>query len=240
MIKKIILKLIYPNKYSSDALCKYLRKIGCEVGDETYFFNAPSMKIDIKRKDYIKIGNRCKIAEDVTIVAHDYSWEVLRSVYGEILPSGGKKVEIGNNVFIGKRVTILRGVKIGDNVIVGAGSIVTKDIPSNTIVAGNPARVISTLEEYYNKTKANLLKNAEYEAKVFYEKHGRIPKIEETGHFMIIFLERKKENVEKFIKKLEFKGDNKEEVINTFMNTMPIFNGYEEYYNHMIKLVDKN
>lgn len=240
MIKEIVLKLVYPNKYNSEALCKYLNKIGCEVGEETYFFNAPSMKIDIKRKDYIKIGKRCKIAEDVAIIAHDYSWEVLRSAYGEILPSGGRKIEIGNNVFIGKRATILRGVKIGDNAIIGAGSIVTKDIPPNSIAAGNPAKVISTLEEYYKKLKTNLLKNAEYEAKVFYKKHGRIPKIQETGHFRIIFLERNKENKEKFIKNLDFKGDNKEEVIHTFMNTKPIFNGYEEYYRHMSNIVNND
>lgn len=241
MIKKLILKLVYPNKYSSEALCRYLRKIGCEVGNDTYFFNAPSMKIDIKRKDYIKIGSKCKIAEDVTILAHDYSWEVLRSTYEHILPSGGKCVEIGDNVFIGKKSIILRGVKIGKNSIIGAGSVVTKDVASNTVVAGNPAKVISSLDDYYKKLESNLLENATYEAKVFYKKHNRLPSIEETGHFMTIFLERNQENVEKYLKKLSFKGDNKQEVINTFLNTEPLFNGYEEYYKYMEKqLENKN
>jgi len=238
MIKKIILKLIYPNKYSSEALCRYLRKIGCKVGKDTYFFNAPSIKIDIKRKDYISIGERCKITEDVIILAHDYSWEVLRTAYEEILPSGGKCVEIGNNVFIGKKAIILRGTKIGNNCIIGAGAVVTKDVPDNTVVAGNPARIISTLEDYYKKLKQNLLENAKYEARVFYRKHNRMPKIEETGHFMIIFLERTQENVEKYIKKLSFKGDDKKEVINTFFNTKPIFNGYLEYCKYMEKEID--
>ena len=131
----------------------------------------------------------------------------------------------------------MRGVTIGDNSIIGAGAVVTKDVPKNTVVAGNPARVISTIDEYYEKTKNNLLENAIYEAKVFYRKNHRLPNIEESGHFMIIFLERTKENVENYIKKLSFKGDNINEVIDTFMNTKPIFNGYEEYHKYMEKIV---
>ena len=64
------------------------------------------------------------------------------------------KIKIGNNVFIGMRSIILPGVTIGDNVIVGAGSIVTKDIPSNSVVAGVPARVIKSFEEYESSSKA--------------------------------------------------------------------------------------
>lgn len=236
-IKQLIRKIIYPNNYSSEALCNYLRKMGCEVGDDTYFFNAPSIKIDTNRKDYIKIGNKCKITDGVRIICHDYCWEVFRSVYNEILPSGGKCITIGDNVFIGNRAIILRGVTIGNNAIIGADAVVTKDVPANTIVAGNPARIISSLDQYYHKLKNNLLENATYEAKVFYEKYNRIPSIEETGYFMTIFLERTEENVDKYIRSLSFKGDNKEEVIDTFLKTTPIFNGYEEYYNYMLKRV---
>lgn len=56
------------------------------------------------------------------------------------------KVVIGNNVWIGDKATILAGVTIGDNVIVGANSVVTKNIPPNTIVAGVPAKIIKQLE----------------------------------------------------------------------------------------------
>lgn len=54
-------------------------------------------------------------------------------------------ITVGNNVWIGGSVTILAGVNIGDNVVIGAGSVVTKDIPSNCVALGNPCRVIKTL-----------------------------------------------------------------------------------------------
>ena len=56
-----------------------------------------------------------------------------------------KPIKVGNNVWIGGNVTVLPGVSIGDNVVIGAGSVVTKDIPSNVIVVGNPCRVIKEI-----------------------------------------------------------------------------------------------
>ncbi len=56
-----------------------------------------------------------------------------------------KPIKVGNNVWIGGNVTVLPGVSIGDNVVIGAGSVVTKDIPSNVIAVGNPCRVIKEI-----------------------------------------------------------------------------------------------
>ena len=234
MIKDLINKIIFPNKYSSEAFIEYLKSRGVEIGEDTYFFDPKNTFIDYNRGIYISIGKKCKISGKVSIIAHDYSWEVLRQRSKEILPSGGKKIEIGNNVFIGYGAMILRNVKIGDNAIIGAGTVVTKDVPANTIVAGNPARIISTIEQYYTKLKDTLLENAEYEVEVFFSKNNRLPNIEEMGYFMTIFLERTQENVEKFIAKLPFeRGDNKKEVMNDFLNSEPIFNSYNEYIEHM-------
>lgn len=57
-------------------------------------------------------------------------------------------VRIGNNVWIGVRVIILKGINIGDNSIIGAGSVVTKNVPNNSIVVGNPAKVIRNTDGY--------------------------------------------------------------------------------------------
>lgn len=83
------------------------------------------------------LGNHIMMGEFVTIYTQDHDVSRIDSE-GMII----EDVTIGNNVWIGGRVIILKGVAIGDNSVVGAGSIVTRDVPPNSIVAGNPARVI--------------------------------------------------------------------------------------------------
>ena len=61
------------------------------------------------------------------------------------------RIEIGDNVHIGSNATIMPGVKIGNNCIIGCDAVVTKDIPDNSIAVGVPARVIETIDEYINK-----------------------------------------------------------------------------------------
>lgn len=67
------------------------------------------------------------------------------------------KIDVGNNCFIGARSTILPNVKIGDNTIIGACSLVNRYIPANVVAAGNPCRVICTLDEYREKHKEDFL-----------------------------------------------------------------------------------
>jgi acetyltransferase-like isoleucine patch superfamily enzyme len=83
----------------------------------------------------IHIGENCLIASGCTILSHDHC----KRVNNQCLLVD---TYIGNRCFIAVNSTILPGVNIGDEVIVGAGSVVTKDVPSNCIVAGNPARII--------------------------------------------------------------------------------------------------
>lgn len=83
----------------------------------------------------IHIGENCLIASGCTILSHDHCKRVNNQPL--LLDT-----HIGKNCFIAVNSTILPGVTIGDEVIVGAGSVVTKDVPSNCIVAGNPAKVI--------------------------------------------------------------------------------------------------
>ena len=123
---------------------KNLISKGHIIGNDTFI--SKYAHLDTSKKGYLMIGNNCYITRDCKILVHS------RAKMGG--PRGiwtgkveFKKVKIGNNVFIGWDSLIMPGVTIGDNVIVGAKSLVIKDVPSNVVVAGNPAKVIKTIED---------------------------------------------------------------------------------------------
>lgn len=93
----------------------------------------------------ITIGDRVTVTSGVRLLTHDGSTWLFRDDKGRRYRY--KPVKIGNDVFIGINSIIMPGVTIGSRVIVGAGSIVTKDVPDNTVVAGNPARVIGAFDD---------------------------------------------------------------------------------------------
>jgi maltose O-acetyltransferase len=122
-----------------------LIKMGLKVGKK--FNRLSGCIIDSAHCWLITIGDNVTLAPRVHILAHDASTKMFLN-YTKI-----GLVDIGNNVFIGAGSIILPDVKIGNNVIIGAGSIVTKDIPDNSLVVGNPAKVIGKTSEYIVKNR---------------------------------------------------------------------------------------
>ena len=116
-------------------------------------------KIDYTHCWHIKIGDDVTFAPDVIILAHDTSTKAVLK-YTKV-----KNVIIGNNVFIGARAIILPGVTIEDNVIIGAGSVVSKDVKENSVVAGNPIKFICSTDDYLSKEKYKLNDNNTFDEK---------------------------------------------------------------------------
>jgi acetyltransferase-like isoleucine patch superfamily enzyme len=100
----------------------------------------------------IEIGDHVTVSSHVTFVTHDGATWVFRQrpEYRGLQRFG--RILIGSNCFIGARAVILPGVRIGDNCVVGAGAVVTRSVPDNSVVAGAPARVVCTYEEYVERT----------------------------------------------------------------------------------------
>ena len=122
----------------------------------------------------------------ISILNHDFGTFAFRSVYQDYINSWGR-VKIGNNIVIGQNVTILKGVTIGDNCIIGIGSLLTKSVPPNSVVAGRPAKVISTLDDYYKKRKSlQVLEGLDYGRAIL--NSGREPKIEDFTEEWVLFL----------------------------------------------------
>lgn len=136
-------------------LAQFVNLYGCEIGDET------KLGTFVEVQKNAKIGRRCKISshtfvcegvtiEDNVFIGHGVAF--INDIYPRATAAGGGlqteadwKVEqtlVKKGASIGSGATILARVTIGENAIVGAGSVVTRDVPADTIVAGNPARVL--------------------------------------------------------------------------------------------------
>lgn len=125
---------------------KYRRK-GIKIGKGTYIYN--NVHLDLTKGSDITIGDNCCLT-GCSVLAHDASLNRVGN-YKTVF----KPVKIGNSVFVGWNAVILMGVTVKDNAIIGAGSVVTKDIEANTVVAGNPARPIMKVEDLIKKRVKN-------------------------------------------------------------------------------------
>lgn len=185
-IKDIFKKIVYREKASSETYTKYLRDKGVLVGKGTYFYAPRTTEIDVTRPYMVQIGEYVHITHGVTIMTHGYDWSVIRGVTYDMYGSAGP-VKIGSNVFVGTNSTILKGVTIGNNVVIGAGTLVNRDIPDNCVAAGNPVRIICDLESYRVKREKERLADAKSVVREYYARYGKLPPVEELYEFFWLF-----------------------------------------------------
>ncbi|HEQ98419.1 MAG TPA: acyltransferase [candidate division Zixibacteria bacterium] len=172
------------NIYRKKRWWENLRKHGMEIGKGV---NLPfSTAIDVSHCFLISIGDNCGFGDECMILAHD----AMPNEYLDATRIG--RVKIHESCHIGARTLILPGVEIGPRSIVGANSVVAKDIPPDSVAAGNPARVICSMEEYLNKLKASMQKEPlfpykEYDIKYITKSKKRemIEKLDKTNGFMV-------------------------------------------------------
>lgn len=229
-IKSLIKRILFPNSYSSDAYINYLRSKHVSIGDNCIIYSPNKTSIDVERGHMLKIGDYVKITSGVKILTHDYSRSVLcnLSEYGDVGEAAVTK--IGNNVFIGVNSIILMGSQIGNNTIVGAGSVVSGVFPDNVVIAGNPARVICDIKQYYEKQKSKELEAAKLYAKEWKVVHGEYPSVRDmTNSFMWLYLPRTDDSIEEYSELFLLNGVCREHYLNSFFNSKPAYSSFDEF-----------
>lgn len=151
-------------KLSSKKRTEYFRKkhVFGSIGDRC---NIQDRKLPLY-PNLIHLHNNVRIASDVVFITHDGIHRMLNNSH---LDEGGYLervdcIEVMDNVFIGSGTHILYGVRIGTNVIVGTGSLVNKDLPSNAVYAGVPAKYICSFDDYVKKART--------QSEAFKQKYG--------------------------------------------------------------------
>lgn len=227
--RNFIKKLIHSYKHSSESYLNFLRSRGAKIGENCHIFSSTTVNIDLQRPYLLEFGNQVVLTENVTILTHDYSHTVMRKKYGDNI-GDAKSVKIGNNVFIGMDSIVLMGTEIGDNVIIGAKTVVRGKIPSNVVVAGNPCKIVCTIEEYYKKRQENEIACAFESVRYCKERLGRYPTIREMGDaFAWLYLSRTEETIKEYPEFFNLPSENAEDLKRDFLNGKSKYNTYEEF-----------
>ena len=148
MIKNIVKNIVKKIKVSISNPIDYSRNIGVKIGGGCKLNGVPDWGSE---PWLIELGDHVECSSGVSFITHDGATWVFRNEerYKDVIKYG--KIIIEDNCFIGMRSTILPGVTIGPNAIVGAGSLVTKDVPEGCVYAGVPAKFICKLEDFKEK-----------------------------------------------------------------------------------------
>lgn len=230
LIKSVLKKIIMRERADSDSFIKYLRNRGIRIGERCKIYDPKTTMIDLTRPWMIEIGDDVKITNNVIILTHGFDWSVMKGVYGDVLGSSGK-VTIGNNVFIGMNSVILKGVTIGNNVIIGASSLVNKDIPDNSVVAGNPARVIMTLDEYHEKRQRLQEAEAKELVREYRKVYGTDPGESEMSEFFWLFTDHGDHLPEKWDYQMSH-GGNREFSNQVIAQYPKAYQDMEDFFSH--------
>lgn len=234
-IVKIMKEKLFGYKASSESYLLHLKKIGVDVGEDIEIFRPMNTTIDVQNPHLLKIGNHVMMTGPVTILTHDYSWSVLKRKYGAIVGNQRKTI-ISDNVFIGWGSTILSGSYIGSNTIIGANSVVSGKIEGDSVYAGNPARRIMSLDEYYEKRINKQLEEAVEYVGAYQSRYGCNPKLEDMDEYFFLFFNP---NNKEYRKKFDFKlrlMDNYDDTIKKAMQEKSMFSSYEEFLQYCEKV----
>ena len=198
---------------------------------ENFYANFNCTFLDVST---IEIGDNCMFAPNVQLYTATHPLHPVKRNSGL---EYAKPIKIGDNVWLGGGVIVTPGVTLGNNVVVGAGSVVTKSFPDNVVIAGNPARIIKTVEEEPLEVSLETLRQKidtiDRELVALLEKRmdtvTKIGQVKKEGNQAVYDEKREQQVLDKVAKLLKNKGY-KETITNTYVDLMK---HSREYQNKM-------
>ncbi len=199
---------------------------------ENFYANFNCTFLDVST---IEIGDNCMFAPNVQLYTATHPLHPVKRNSGL---EYAKPIKIGNNVWLGGGVIVTPGVTLGNNVVVGAGSVVTKSFPDNVVIAGNPARIIKTVEEEplteeSLETLRQKIDTIDRELVALLEKRmdtvTKIGQVKKEGNQAVYDAKREQQVLDKVVSLLKNKGY-KETITDTYVDLMK---HSREYQNKM-------
>ncbi|MDA5327753.1 chorismate mutase [Enterococcus lactis] len=198
---------------------------------ENFYANFNCTFLDVST---IEIGDNCMFAPNVQLYTATHPLHPVKRNSGL---EYAKPIKIGDNVWLGGGVIVTPGVTLGNNVVVGAGSVVTKSFPDNVVIAGNPARIIKTVEEEPLEESLETLRQKidtiDRELVALLEKRmdtvTKIGQVKKEGNQAVYDEKREQQVLDKVAKLLKNKGY-KETITNTYVD---LVKHSREYQNKM-------
>lgn len=198
---------------------------------ENFYANFNCTFLDVST---IEIGDNCMFAPNVQLYTATHPLHPVKRNSGL---EYAKPIKIGNNVWLGGGVIVTPGVTLGDNVVVGAGSVVTKSFPDNVVIAGNPARIIKAVEEELTEESLETLRHKidmiDRELIALLEKRmdtvTKIGQVKKEENQAVYDAKREQQVLDKVVSLLKNKGY-KETITDTYVDLMK---HSREYQNKM-------
>lgn len=195
---------------------------------ENFYANFNCTFLDVST---IEIGDNCMFAPNVQLYTATHPLHPVKRNSGL---EYAKPIKIGNNVWLGGGVIVTPGVTLGDNVVVGAGSVVTKSFPDNVVIAGNPARIIKTVEEELTEESLETLRHKidmiDRELVALLEKRmdtvTKIGQVKKEENQAVYDAKREQQVLDKVVSLLKNKGY-KETITDTYVDLMKYSREYQ-------------
>lgn len=228
-MKRIRRWILYGDRADALTYARRLNRMGARIDESIAMAVPESVRLDETTPYLLEIGKNVYMAEGIRIMTHDASWLVMKGEDGVIRGNTGP-VKIGNNVFLGIDSVVLCNTSICDNVIIGAGSVVSTSICKPGVYAGNPARLVIPLEAIKGIRESRQIKDAYVMARRYYERYHIKPPRDIFNEYFWIFEERREEILcQAYRKQMEICG-NYEQSLEAFLNSQPDFQGYDAFW----------